>query len=486
MRNKIFWLSITILFVLVGTVGAANYTVSPSGSGSADGSDWDNCLPWSFTPSRGSSGNTYYLMEGSYSSKSLSTAADGSKIITIKKCGSGDGTCENITGYTSTEHDGQAVIAATLDIDTNYWTIDGNGSFTTPSRTSSDYGIKVAIDSTTGRNIDSSGTSYITVKYVHSYNAQQGGTCSYNGDHRNYYHLSGSYLKLQNNWFQNSFQDGVLVQGVDYVLVERNVFEGLGMLDPCTPDLHGQATRPWYPDSHVWRYNWFVDNDGQGIIGAARSGSNFRVYGNVLWMETLVSDNDPLVQGQNGGVWDYYDGTLTNIYIYNNTWVNFCDEYPAARSTRPVIWVNQGAGGYLSGDSVVHNNLYYNIGTSATLVDSDFASHSHDAYGNCDSAAGGTNVQSGLASTIFQDYSNHDFRLASATDDGLDLTGESWWNDSSNSFFGQLDYNEDMYGNTFGSDGNWDRGAYEYDEGGSGSTSPPIHRATGSFSITTN
>jgi hypothetical protein len=92
--------------------------------------------------------------------------------------------------------------------------------------------------------------------------------------------------------------------------------------------------------------------------------------------------------------------------------------------------------------------------------------HGYSAYGNSSSTPGGTNVQSGITSSYFAAYnegnSNFDFRLTQSTNAGLDLTSQSWWSTASDSFFGTLDSAVDMYGNTRGTDGVWDRGAYEH------------------------
>ena len=64
-----------ILFVLLGTGNAADYYVTLNGAGSANGSDWSNALPWTFTPVRG---NVYYIAGGlTYGGKTLSAALTG-------------------------------------------------------------------------------------------------------------------------------------------------------------------------------------------------------------------------------------------------------------------------------------------------------------------------------------------------------------------------------------------------------------------------
>jgi hypothetical protein len=82
-------------------------------------------------------------------------------------------------------------------------------------------------------------------------------------------------------------------------------------------------------------------------------------------------------------------------------------------------------------------------------------------------ATQGTNATSGSGNP-FVDYTNGNFRLASATTAGTTLASP---------------YNTDMFGNTRGADGTWDRGALEFCSGGcadpnlsAGGSSATAHR----------
>lgn len=428
----------------------------------------DACDQLTTAETNASRGDTIYVADGSYTGGVFNTATSGTSVIEIKKAtiadhGSG-------TNWINTYGDGQAIITSTLTFSTNYWTLNGNGTHTIPSNTSSDYGIKLDLDlyAVGTRGIVLTGTSNITLAYIHIYNATQAGVCSWahtdDGGYVSIYGPNCSNMKLQNCYIQNSYKDGIIYQNGSNTLVERCYLEGLGQYLDCAAGSHGQALRIWDMANVVVRWNIFDDNDGQGIIAYANTMSNVRTYGNVLF--NTHKDADAYV-GPNGGVWDFYPDTMTNSYVYNNTIANFADEYPSVYNATQMIY-NHGT---LAGTSVAHNNMFYNIGSSATMIDSDFGTRSYNAYGLCSATAGGTSQQSGITSGYFTTYDEvtpvFDFRLTQATNDSLDLTGEVWWDDSVDSFFGFLDSDVDMYGNTRGEDGTWDRGAYEYDAGGS-------------------
>src|SRR5262245_5014430 len=132
-----------LLVLWVVPAWATNFAVCPSATGSGNGSDWNNCAAWSsLSPARGS-GNTYYLADGSYGSKTLSTAQSGSTVITLKKAIEADHGPS--IGWVSTLGDGTASMGV-LTINSGYWTIDGQGGagFSTlpADRTPSNYGIQ--------------------------------------------------------------------------------------------------------------------------------------------------------------------------------------------------------------------------------------------------------------------------------------------------------------------------------------------------------
>ena len=95
---------------------SANYAVGPSATGNGSGSDYNNLMAWSFTPVRG---NTYYLVDGSYGSKTFSTAVSGTTLITIKKATESD--YGGLSNWSSTYGDGQAIFTGEVSFRSSYW-----------------------------------------------------------------------------------------------------------------------------------------------------------------------------------------------------------------------------------------------------------------------------------------------------------------------------------------------------------------------------
>jgi hypothetical protein len=255
----------------------------------------------------------------------------------------------------------------------------------------------------------------------------------------------------------------VQCNGVKYGLIEYCWLKNLGLRPACSPDYHGQAVQFFAADYMVFRFNMVENCDGQGIIAAEYTNDgHIRIYGNVFFNSTTANS---LVLGPWRGILSLWNGSKENVIIYNNTAVNFGGSYPGT----DFAWYSYTNANH-TGYAVCHNNLYYNFnGPGVTGV----YTHSHEAYGSGGSP-GGEYLQSGISSSTFYNYDKHDFRLKNSTEHALVLTLQSWWNDSPDDFFGQLDYAEDMHGNTRGADGIWDRGAFEF---GSGYTmlSPPTN-----------
>lgn len=443
------------LLLLCSPAMAADLYVTPSGAGAKDGAAWASAADWSTMSFMRD--NTYYLAGGSYVAKTIDTAVDGTKLLTIKKAGATQCALANAPAGCAN----QAVLASPLSIQASYITVDGNGTHTVPSNNTNDYGIKISSDSNTGHGISISlAPSNLTFKYVHVYNAQQGGICpDYNGDYRSFYMLEGSNVKIQNCYIQNAFQEGIIIQATTNILIERSYLEGLGMLQACAgDDNHGQAVRIWADDNVVIRWNILNDNDGQGYLSFAYGTGGFlRIYGNVIF--NAHTDGD-LYMGNNGGMVDFMEGTTDNVYAYHNTFVNNAGEYPGnpyafiLSAAEPPAVIAEG------GTAVIYNNLFYNLEGAAISVAFTI---SHNAYGGGGSP-GGDNLQADLASSIFQDYAGFNFRLASNTTAGKTLSSEGWWSAGVDAFFGQLDYATDMDGNTRST---WSRGAYEWFQIGS-------------------
>jgi len=360
---------------------------------------------------------------------------------------------------------------------TSYWVIDGNGTFTVPSNNTNDYGFKVSYAASADTSgiirFGSSGNipSNITFKYVHVYNTYNGSTNCGTVGLRFYPGQTESHIKVQNCFLENSGKDGIQISQSSYILIERCYVKRYGKLAPGSPDYHGQTVQIFYGgDDIILRYNVWEACEGQGLVqiaGIGTTSENIRFYGNVVFVDYNKSPSSPGFNtsgGIFGNAWSY--NAVNNVYVYNNTFVNIGGDYGGVAVLRNI---GPGSNWY------TYNNLYYNCESDSV---SGFTTNAYQATGGGDSP-GGTNLQTGMASSIFQSYTGDDFRLASATTAGLDLTAQSWWDSNADSFFGTLDSQEDMYGNSRGSDGTWDRGAYEYGGAPPVSTHKPFIGSSG-------
>jgi hypothetical protein len=281
------------------------------------------------------------------------------------------------------------------------------------------------------------------------------------------FHVSykSNYIKIQNCFFENSGKDGIQISQSSYLLFERNYFKHLGKLlegNGC----HGQTIQLFYGgDDIVFRYNYFDANQGQALFSIAAISPNerMRFYGNVVFNKygIIPAYGFNSSGGIVGDISDPPEVGPKDLYVYNNTIVNVGGDY-------------KGSSGYqldaANGNVFVYNNLHYNVDndTSSPGMWNGFA---YNACGGGSSGActgGQGNHQTGLASTIFTNYSGNNFALASATAPGLVLTSQPWWKGGTDNFFGQVDSSADIYGNIRGVDGVWDIGAFEYASGGGG------------------
>jgi hypothetical protein len=164
--------------------------------------------------------------------------------------------------------------------------------------------------------------------------------------------------------------------------------------------------------------NWTISNskfdwNGQQIFfnnnGPSQHSSNITVYGNLQY--------GGLTSGKcvNTG-----SASVSNLLYYNNSCV---DMY------------NPGTN--VSGTYI--NNIWYNTGNIAA------GTHSYGYYKSGMSHPTDAHAQTG--GSPFTNYAGKDFRLSGATNAGQNLGSP---------------YNIDLLGDTRGSDGTWDRGAYEF------------------------
>ena len=213
-------------------------------------------------------------------------------------------------------------------------------------------------------------------------------------------------------------------------------------------DAHWESFWFTYGSNLTFRHNYVDETVGvQGQTGWLMLGdmTNVKIYGNVF-----MGSSSSTSVGNNGLIATWSNDAYQNdgIRIINNT---FVDLNTGVFATPSINFFHNSA---VDNNVICKNNLYFNSNFGWNRI----TSHSHEAVGGGQNGAG-SSLQSGLTSGIFSNYNADDFTLAAPTQAGDSNVG--------------AEYNTDMNNRQRGSDGVWDRGAFEFD-----SNSSPIPPAS--------
>ena len=396
----------------------STYYVRAGATGSNDGSNWTNA--YTALPPTLQRGATYYIADGAYRCYTFNDAESGTTRITIKKATAADhGTS---TGWLDTYGDGQAIITQTIDrcwnVQTGYWTIDGNGPVGT-------YGFKFV--ATVGDPIPPPGNRILSLGV--------GIAAVLNNITVRSVEFDGADIKFVDAIGLNQLS-GLYMSNIKVRNIEDDAVEGC---HPCTnatfeyfdmDDWTNANTVESHPDAFdlyklagtaTFRYNR-IDHASQHYFFAT-SAQRIDIYGNV----SCSSDGD-VGDGGPKGVAARSTATMGPFNIFNNTWANLDIGFSLA----------SGHTGTAS------NNIFYNI--SETLKFGGVA-HTYNWYFNTPAVTEATK-QTGTRNPFVNAIACADLRLTAATDAGDSGIGSA--------------YRTDLEGVTRGADGVWDRGAYEH------------------------
>lgn len=393
---------------------AANHFVRSGAAGNNSGSDWTNA--WTTLPSTLTRGDTYYVADGSYGSYTFKTAASGSTRIYIKKAIASDHGTD--TGWLSSYGDGQAIFTATIYFNTSYWTFDGQ-----TGSGKAGYGFKIITSGANKLLRFDNVPSYITVSHVEM---QHRGINTESGDDI-IYTLGANHLTISRSYLHDCGRAPILLRGTtdsifEYLYVARNW---------STATEHSEGISAYNgTNRNIVRYSTWEDITGTGVI--MFDGDGWELYGNVLFYTPGFTGSTG-----NGAIATWTGYTVTNAKVYNNTFVNL-------KGWDTGIWFDLG------GSNKSYNNLWYNC----ERVKFGNNSHDYDWFYNAGTQTE-THAQYG-AGDPFAASSSYNYHLKAATSAGMSLSSP---------------YNMDMEGKVRGSDGAWDRGAYEY--GGSATVTTP-------------
>ena len=441
-----YLIGLLMLLFMPLSAEATNFFVKPTASGSGTGADWTNALGSTFTPARGS-GNTYYLADGAYGTKTFSTSGS-SPVINIKKCTTTDGVSSAAAGYVSTLCDGQATWG-TITFGSSGWVFDGvtgggPGQFTNTAL----FGFFATITTNDGLFFNG-GISNITVRHYgvqgpNSANSSAAMELTGGG----YSDITCSYCYFNGIGFIHFY-----VRSLTRFLIEYS-YIGTFHFGQAS---HSEIMSGGDSNGAIFRYNIIthISSTG-GLMYASLPTFNpgLEAYGNVFYKipgSTAWEAANGIVGGWTGG------------NICGNTTDPGCEQFHHARVYNNTF-INTDSGGcalaevmLTVSDNIARNNLF--SGVSETCAGSNvWGTRTHNHFAS--STAFGTSTSTGAVT--FTDTTNFDFTPTAPTTAGFTLAAP---------------YNTDMFGNVRGLDGTWDRGAIEVCTsgcGGGGGPSPNI------------
>lgn len=416
---------------------AQNYCVRAGATGTGAGLDWVNAFPT--LPATLVRGATYFVADGSYPNYDFNDPVSGSTVITIRKATESNHGTQ--TGWNSTYGDGQAVFNSTWTVTTSNWIFDGQVRNESNWFDGASYGFKIAHNNQDVQVrmhddlADNVQFRYIMLEATTA--PLPSVTINRYGMYINDFDWSGLFTGhvIHRCLFMNG-NVPIFARTSDGTVVEHSAFADTESNDAN----HGEAISAYFGNHNfIFRHNKFRSIVGTAVL--AYQGNGWQVYGNVMWDHWT---GDGVIAAFSGSA------TANNNTFHHNTIIG-------GRGYNSGLYYAAGSTG-----NTAYNNLWIN-NAGPNSVD---GTRNYNGYSEAN-AHGEANAQINIPTTIFMDYANADFRLRSATSPGLALGAP---------------YATDVNGIARGSDGNIDRGAYEF--GGVVDTTPPVITSVAVSSIT--
>jgi hypothetical protein len=462
LRAAIF---IAFVFSAKGTF-AACHVVTPSGSGSKTGADWNNA--YAGLPSTLTRGDIYYLADGSYPSYSFSTPASGTSVVEVRKAQSYDN-CTATGWNTATMGSSQASFTGSpaLSLNSNYFIMNGNGTSTgigcgdAPGSTvtseplnPADCGIRLAGSGNTtsgALNVVGCCGTHNTLEYVEVVSSGTN-NISGNGSFAFFAGISNgaaTFFTIKHMYARN--EGCVYIQDIgSNTTIDHSYFWGTEVYGaPGSSNCHGQAEfEAGGTNNGVRSYNTYRDITGTAIWTFALSAgtnTNWQFYGNTVFRSSPTASWGPFLANGilaciNPGV------SCTNFSMSQNTFYNLQDSLAA-------LYEN-------SGTVSIENNIWYGSKAASNIfsvVGTLTQDHNSFLTSGTSCPSGTANVCSNTSVNPFVNLSAYNFNLAS--------DNANWNNRAA---LGSP-YTIDAAGNTFTSD----RGAYQYNGSVAQAPEPP-------------
>lgn len=476
----LIWVAFVVVMIFANPALSADHYIRDGASG--DGSSWANACD-DFADSCAVSslvrGDTYYVATGTYAARTWNRATSGTDVITIKRATVAAHGADSATWQDA--YDGHVTWGYTQTFSSNYWVFDGVTSPETPVSTGADnyltYGFSVATNSgTCGSNYSPIriSASNVTIAHIGLPNACVEETGTIFGIQ---FGSSGS-VPCSNNTISHIFTERNCgdFQRQSYELCDNNIFEYhrsrlLTHKEDDPNQCHGEIFALG-GDNNIIRWNYWERCNGTGCVASnGPSLTNFEVYGNVMnWVARDIS-------GGNGAVSGAGAATLSGFKIYNNTIIQPTHNTTPENMTFGWMHTNGGPGGNDAKNNIIMYNCVYDGEVGDTTSYNTYLSclSGHTPYSETGRQTGSFDpfVDSIYAPGL-GDYRLNAYEPADCSSTSILCAGTSL----------SAPYNVDMFGNTRGADGVWDRGAFEYN---SGSDAPvlvsPIDSATAGWPV---
>jgi len=417
--KRIFFIALFVFMMCSIDSQAADWYVRPSG-GSGAGTSWTaswngmNGIKWSSV----SCGDTIWVAGGTYSSNlnPQKACTSGSQLY-IRRARSDASACTTAAGwnaaYDSLVLQNKCSIVFLTDTTANYITISGR---TTES--GGGYGWKTYVPAGTGTgngiSMENNATSltYLTLEYMEvagPVTTSNPPTGDARGIDDSPYQTTSS-----NHTFSHMSVHG-WESGIYSCYGNNHTFEYIDMYDIYgTSSIHPNLFYIIGSDNGIIRYSKFHDSAASGTGVAFSDGgsfANWKIYGSLFY--DMMDSYGTAIGVQ--------DAPITGLKIFNN----------------------------------VFSNNYYNINLASASCGSGCETKNNIFHGSGGSFSCGTtsNNLTTSDSSIFVNRAAKDFHLVSSVGSGLPRNAGT----SESSYF-----STDMDGTTFGGDGTWDIGAYEY------------------------
>ncbi len=422
---------------------AACHVVTPSGSGSKTGADWNNA--YAGLPATLTRGDIYYLSDGTYPAYTFNTAVSGTTTVGIRKAQSYDN-CTSTGWNTSTMGSGQAKFPSLTVSNSGYLDVNGNGTSTAQGcgvspatiTSASDCGIyfgpggnsvnwPVLLAPSGGGN-----NSNMTFEYVEVEGANQ----PIQEEDEFMCWTTCSNIVLNHIYTFNSGCVFFKIQGTNAFTIENSyIWKNFDVGSAC----HGQMWLNQGNDSNVDFHNNIVrDIIGTGVFVAVTGGTltNWNVYNNVFWHTQgngTFSYNNGIIDAINSG------SQATNFKFIGNSVVSVNTGFTTGANF-------ENAGGSLT----MQDNIWYGSDSvnccgagNPTLTES----HNTCLNTSCGSFSDGTDVKvSNGAPNPFVNWPAGNFNIVSENADWTNWLALG------------APYNVDPNGTTRTTD----RGAYQY------------------------